>query len=234
MRDRPVLSLVLLALLPVAVLAHEYDVYVGGPDDGVDLVYCDGEFVCGWPGGILWTRDYIPFEGCCNEINFIPLPHADTDVLNVAEDRLTEFGDIYVTMEERSLEAVHDPGAVVWVVSAEPAVLPDGILDMAQYLRVKAGLVREGWLDFVSERGLALTGWGAFFVEIEDGTLKDVRYQPYDYSAQSELREWGFIGPDEEYADHPEANGVAEWLVTEGIAPLTGGTFTLGYAVKFE
>lgn len=233
MRFRLVLSLVLLAL-PVAVLAVEYDVYVGGPDSGVDLVYRDGKFVCGWPGGVLWTRDFIPFEGCCNEIVFIPLPHADAEVISAAESRLTEFGDIYVTPEERSLEAVHDPGAVVWVVRAEPAVLPGDVLAMAQYLRAKAGLVRDGWLDFVGERGLALTGWGALFVQIDAGTLTGAQYQPYDYSANSQLREWGVIGPDEEYADHPEANGIAEWLTTDGISPIVEGTFTLGYAVKFD
>jgi hypothetical protein len=232
MHGRLVLSL--LVLLPVAVLAYEYEVYVGGPDAGVDLVYRDGEFVCGWPGGVLWKRDFIPFEGCCNEIAFIPLPHADTGVINAAAARLAEFGDIFETMEAMELEAVHDPGAVVWVVRAEPDVLPEDILRMAQYLRAKAGLVREGWLDFVSDRGLALTGWGALFVEIEDGTLTGAQYQPYDYSANAQLREWGVIAEGEEYADDPEADGVAESLVVEGIAPLVEGTFTLGYAVRFE
>ncbi|OGD71500.1 MAG: hypothetical protein A2Y64_03405 [Candidatus Coatesbacteria bacterium RBG_13_66_14] len=233
MHVRLVLSLVVLAL-PVAVTAYEYEVYVGGPDSGLDLVYRDGEFVGGWPGGVLWTREFIPFEGCCNEIDFIPLPHADTEVIAAAESRLTEFGDIYIVMEARSLEAVHDPGAVAWVVSAEPDVRPEDILSMAQFLRAKAGFVREGWLGFVSDRGLALTGWGALFVQIDEGTLTGAEYQPYDYSAQTQLREWGVIGPDEEYSDHPEANGVAEWTTVEGIAPLVEGTFTLGYAVRFE
>ncbi|MCX7022046.1 MAG: hypothetical protein NTW26_07215 [bacterium] len=233
MHSRLVLSLVVLAL-PAAVLAHEYEVYVGGPDSGLDLVYCDGKFVCGWPGGILWTREFIPFEGCCNEIALIPLPHADTGVINAAAARLTEFGDVSETMRMMELEAVHDPGTVVWVVRAEPAVAPESVLRMAQYLRAKAGQVREGWLDFVYGRGMALTGWGALFVEIEDGTLKGAQYQPYDYSANTELREWGVIGPDEEYADDPETDGIAEWLTADGVAPLVEGTFTLGYAVKFE
>jgi len=232
MRFRPALLLIL--LLPVAVPAYGYDVYVGGPDSGLDLVYRDGEFVCGWPGGILWTREFIPFEGCCNDIVFIPLPHADAEVISAAESRLTEFGDIYVSMEEMELEAVHDPGAVVWVVRAEPDVSPASILWMAQYLRIKADFVREGWLGFVSDRGLALTGWGALFVQIDAGTLTGAQYQPYDYSANSQLREWGVIGPDEEYADHPEANGIAEWLTADGISPIVEGTFTLGYAVRFE
>jgi hypothetical protein len=232
MRNR--LAFFLIILIPAAVSAFEYDVYVGGPDSGVDLVYRDGEFVCGWPGGVLWTREFIPFEGCCNEINFTPLPHADPAVISAAEARLVEFGDVYVTPEEVELEAVHDPGAVVWVVQAEPAVEPGDLLSMAQYLRAKAPFVREGWLDFVSDRGLALTGWGALFVEIEDGTLKSAEYQPYDYSARDQLREWGVIADDEEYSDHPEANGIAEWLTTEGIAPLVEGTFTLGFAVKFD
>ncbi|HUT99776.1 MAG TPA: hypothetical protein VM054_11975 [bacterium] len=225
---------IVLLVLPAAILADEYEVYVGGPDSGLDLVYRDGKFVCGWPGGVLWTREFIPFEGCCNEILLIPLPHADAEVISAAESRLTEFGDIYETMEAVELEAVHDPGAVVWVVRAEPAISPESILRMAQYLRAKAGLVREGWLGFVSDRGLALTGWGALFVEIEDGTLTGAEYQPYDYSPNSQLREWGVIGPDEEYSDHPEANGIAEWLTADGISPIVEGTFTLGYAVKFE
>ena len=233
MHSRLVLSLVLLAL-PVAVLAVEYDVYVGGPDAGMDLVYCDGKFVGGWPGGVLWTLDFIPFEGCCNEINLTRLPHADKEVIKAAESRLTEFGDIYETMEAVELEAVRDPGAVVWVVRAEPDVSPASILWMAQYLRIKADFVREGWLGFVSDRGLALTGWGALFVQIDAGTLTGAQYQPYDYSANSQLREWGVIGPDEEYADHPEANGIAEWLTADGISPIVEGTFTLGYAVRFE
>jgi hypothetical protein len=223
-----------LIALAAASPAHEYEVYVGGPDCGVDLVYRDGGFVCGWPGGVLWERDFIPFEGCCNEILFVPLPHADTDVVNAAHARLAEFGDIHVTMETMELEAVHDPGAAVWVVEAEPAVPPESVLRMAQYLRAKAGLVREGWLGFVADRVLALTGWGALFVEVEDGSLGFAEYQPYDYSAHSQLREWGVIAEDEEYADHPEANGIAEWAVVEGISPIVEGSFTLGYAIKFD
>jgi len=155
-------------------------------------------------------------------------------VLNAAAARLAEFGDIFVTVQEMELPAVADPGAVAWVHRAGPDALPTDLLRMAQHLRAKASLIREGWLAFVADRGLALTGWGALFVEIEDGALTGARYQPYDYSAHAQLRDWGVMGEGEEYSDHPEANGVAEWLVVEGLAPLVEGAFTLGYAVRFE
>jgi hypothetical protein len=232
MRNRLVLLLVI--ILPFAAAAYEYDVYVGGPDSGLDLVYRDGEFGGGWPGGVLWSQDYVPFEGCCNEINLITLPNADEEVVKAARSRLVEFGDVFPETAEMNLQVVHDPGAVTWVVEAEPDVEPDQVLLMAQYLRAKAPFIRENWLNFVCDKGLALTGWGALFVKIEDGTLTSAEYQPYDYSAQDQLREWGFMGEDEEYADHPEANGIAEWLTPEGLSPLVEGTFTLGYAVKFD
>lgn len=235
MNRTPVLFLLTLTLaLPSSVLGDEYEVYVGGPDCGVDLVYRDGGFVCGYPGGILWGLDYIPIDGCCNDIALIPLPHADTEVINQASVRLEEFGEIFIAMQEMELERVEDPGAVVWVVEAEDDVTPESILTMTQYLRNKAGFVRESWLGFVSDRVLALTGWGALFVEIEDGSLGLAEYQPYGYSAHSLLLEWGVIAEGEEYSDHPEANGVAEWMTTEGISPIVEGNFTLGYAIKFD
>ncbi len=235
MNRTPVRFLLTLTLaLPSSALGDEYEVYVGGTDCGVDLVYRDGGFVCGYPGGILWGLDYIHLEGCCNDILFLPLPHADTEVINAAHARLEEFGEIFIAMGEMELEPVEDPGAVVWVVEAEDDVPPESILVMTQYLRAKAAFVRESWLNFVADRSLALTGWGALFVEIEDGSLGNAVYQPYGYSAHTMLRDWGVIADDEEYADHPEANGIACWMTTYGISPIVEGSFTLGYAVKFD
>lgn len=226
--------LTLTLALPSSALGYEYEVYVGGPDCGVDLIYRDGGFVCGYPGGILWGLDYIPIDGCCNDIALIPLPHADTEVINQASVRLEGFGEIFIAMREMELEPVEDRGAVVWVVEAGDDVPPESILVMTQYLRAKAAFVRESWLNFVTDKTLALTGWGALFVEIVDGSLGNAVYQPYGYSAHTMLRDWGVIANDEEYADHPEANGVAEWMTTEGISPIVEGSFTLGYALKFD
>ncbi len=225
--------LTLTLTLPSSALGYEYEVYVGGPDCGVDLIYREGELVDGSPGGVRWNLAYIPIDGCCNDIALIPLPHADTEVINQASVRLEEFGEVFIVIQEMELEPVEDPGAVVWVVEAGE-VPPESILAMTQYLRAKAALVRESWLNFVTDKTLALTGWGALFVEIEDGSLGNAVYQPYGYSAHTMLRDWGVIANNEEYADHPEANGVAEWMTTYGISPIVEGSFTLGYAVKFD
>ncbi len=235
MNRTPVLFLLTLTLaFPFSALGYEYEVYIGGPDCGVDLIYRDGELVDGSPGGLRWNLAYIPIDGCCNDIALIPLPHADTEVINQASVRLGEFGEVFIAMREMELEPVEEPGAVVWVVEAEDDVLPESILTMTQYLRAKAAFVRESWLNFVADKTLALTGWGALFVEIVDGSLGHAVYQPYGYSAHTMLRDWGVIANDEEYADHPEANGVAEWMTTEGISPIVEGSFTLGYAIKFD
>jgi hypothetical protein len=224
--------LVVICLLAVGACAAQVDVYAGG----VCLLYRDGVFVQSWPGG------YPPElgESAIAEGDEIEL-HAAADL---DDERLTELlellgdcGAVTVRKRELIVEPLDDPASVAWVVAAAADVPPSHLAAAVYYLRGKAEYVRHGWREFVSDKTLALTGWGAVEVVFEDGALMQTRYQPWGSPAHEQLLEWGVIDGDElaaEYADHPEANGVAEWLVAEGLSLLYEGDFTIVVAYRWE
>jgi len=222
---------VVICLLAVGACAAQVDVYVGG----VCLLYRDGAFVQSWPG------DYPPELGetaiaAGDEIELHAAADQDDERLAELLELLESCGEVTVRERELIVEPLDDPNSVAWVVAADD-VPPSHLAAAIYYLRGKADYVRHGWREFVSDKVLALTGWGAVEVVFEDGVLKQTRYQAWGSPAHERLLEWGVIDSDDpaaEYADHPEANGVAEWLVAEGLSPLYEGDFTIVVAYRWE
>jgi len=226
------IALAVLALVLTACTLKHLTFYIGGPDYGLDLVVSHSGLVAGVPGGCLADADRLVKEN--NPFQVILSPFAGADPRSVESVR-SSIGT-HPHFEERAPHfeptTLHDPGAAAWIESCDYYVDESELFAAAQYLRSRAPAVREVWDAVVADRALAVTGWGALLVTVEDGRFTGVEYQPYDSAARAKLAEWG-LGNAEEYADHPEADGRVEGALLDENPPALKGTYTLGAAFRF-
>lgn len=222
--------------LVAAACAAQVDIYAGE----TCLLFRDGSLVQSWPGGFPPPAEELAVE----ESDHLYL----RTVGELTEERLD---GLRVLLEFHGEAEVLDSGievdphtdlpedyqGVAWVTRAGDDVPVAHLLQAAAFLHAKLAGARESWRAFVADKVLAVTGWGALEVDFVDGTVAEARYQPWGSPAHQLLLERGVIdgeGLAAEYADHPEANGIAEWLIIEGLCPLYAGDFSIMIACRWE
>ncbi|HUT99775.1 MAG TPA: hypothetical protein VM054_11970 [bacterium] len=223
-----------LALTLTACTLTHLTFYIGGPDYGLDLVVSHSGLVDSAPGGCLWDAGRIVYAADPYMVILSPFAGADPGYVGFVRSLIEDHPHFEEQVPWFEPEQVHDPGAVAWIESCEWYVDERELYAAAQYLRGRGPAVREAWDEVVTDRALAVTGWGALLVAVVDGAFTGVEYQPADSRARLKLEDlWHLMEPGDEYADHPEANGRVEAALLDENPPTLKGTYTLGVAFRF-
>ncbi|MCX7022045.1 MAG: hypothetical protein NTW26_07210 [bacterium] len=237
MRRVPVIvagiALAALALFLAACTLTHLTFYIGGPDYGLDLVVSHAGLVAGVPGGCLADADRLVEENNPFQVILSPLAGADPERVESVRSLIGTHPHFEEQAPHFEPATLCDFGAVAWIESCDYYVDESELFAAAQYLRGRGTAVRGAWDAVVADRALAITGWGALLVAVEDGVFTGVEYQPADSAAWVKLIEWGLMGNAEEYSDHPEANGRVEAALLDDSPPALKGTYTLGVAFRF-
>ena len=222
--------------LVAAACAAQVGIYAGE----TCLLYRDGSLVQSWPGGYPPHADELAV-GEADHLYLRTVGELTEERLDGLLVLLESHGEVIVGESGIEIEALAEPPedftSFAWVTRAGDDVPVAHLLQAAAFLRAKLSGVRESWRAFVADKVLAITGWGALEVDFVDGAPSEARYQPWGSPAHELLLERGVIdgeGLAAEYADHPEVNGVAEWLIIEGLSPLYAGDFSIIVGCRWE